>query len=144
MTTTASNPSFPSRRAGRSATLAGLALLTACAGAPKQTFYIDAIDTDEKPVPCLVVVGDDWDGAATNQRVVNVAGDDQIAIDITFETPEVSIICAAVRKNESTGEVDAMPKSRTESTEATTFVAGTRRLRATDAPNVLFILERKY
>ena len=48
----------------------GLSLLAACAGTPKRTFYFDAIDTEEKPVSCLVVIGDDWDGAATASQIV--------------------------------------------------------------------------
>ncbi len=122
----------------------GLSLLAACAGTPKRTFYFDAIDTEEKPVSCLVVIGDDWDGAATASQIVNVKGDDSVRIEVPFDAPEVSIICAAIRTNATTGEPDSLPTSRSESTEATKFVAGTRRLRVDDAPKVLFILERKY
>ncbi len=137
-------PTRPRASALRGAlSVAGLALLTACAGTPTKTFYFDAIDTQENPVSCLVVIGDDWDGAATASQLVNIKGDDQVKVQVPFEAPEVTIICAAVKTNATTGEPDSMPTSRSESTEATGFVAGTHRLRADDATKVLFILERK-
>ncbi|MCR9246356.1 MAG: hypothetical protein NXI31_15090 [bacterium] len=131
------------RRLPTFAVVGTLALLTACAGPPQRKFRIDAINTSEKPVACLVVVGDDWAGAAEQNRVVNVGGDDQATLELTFDKPEISIIVAAIPMNESTGEIDALPTSRSNSTASTSYIAGTRKLRVDDAPTQLFILEQR-
>ena len=119
-----------------------LALLTACSGVPTRTFQIDAIDSDERAVPCLVVVGDDWAGAAQRQQLVNVGSDDTLNLTVEFTRAEMDIICVAVPLDPS-GKVRAMPKARTESTELTDFLGDVKRLRATDQPRHLFILRKR-
>lgn len=119
------------------------ASFAACGSVPTRTFQIDAIDVDEKPVPCLVVIGDDWSGAAEHNQLVNVAGDDTLALTVAFARPEVDIIVAAVPVDPATGKPRKFPKSRTESTDATGFLADARRIRLTDPERNLFILRRK-
>lgn len=121
---------------------ATLALLTACSGVPTRTFQIDAIDVDERAVPCLVVIGDDWAGAAQKQQLVNVGSDDTLGLTVEFVRPEMDVIVVAVPLDPA-GKVRAMPKSRTESTELTDFIGDVRRLRATDPARNLFILRKR-
>jgi hypothetical protein len=119
-----------------------LAALTACSGVPTRTFQIDAIDVDERAVPCLVVIGDDWAGAAQKQQLVNVGSDNTLNLTVEFTRPEMDVIVVAVPLDPS-GKVRAMPKSRTESTELTDFLGDVRRLRAKDPERSLFILRKR-
>lgn len=119
-----------------------LAMLTACSGVPTRTFQIDAIDVDEKPVACLVVVGDDWAGAAQKKQLVNVGGDNTLSLTVEFTRPEMDITVAAVPLD-ANGQPRAMPKSRAESTELTSFLADVRRLWADDPERPLFILRKR-
>ncbi|MCC7062789.1 MAG: hypothetical protein IT456_08305 [Planctomycetes bacterium] len=119
------------------------ALLVSCAGVPTRTFQIDAIDVDESPVPCIVVLGDDWAGAAENNQYVNVGGDNSLALKVPFDRPEVDIVVAAVPVDPATGKPRIQPKSRTESSDATGFLADFRRVRLTDPERNLFILRRR-
>ncbi len=118
-------------------------LLAACSGVPTRTFQIEAIDVDEKPVPCIVVVGDDWAGAAERNQYVNVGSDDTLALKVVFDRAEVDIIVAAVPVDVATGKPRMSPKSRTESTDATGFLADVRRLRLTDPERTLLILRKR-
>ncbi|MCA8953153.1 MAG: hypothetical protein KDE27_26815 [Planctomycetes bacterium] len=131
------------RSVGRLLALAGLAALTACGSVPTRTFTVDVIDSGEKPVPCLVVVGADWADAAQRDQIVNVAGRDTLAVTVRFDKPEVDLFAAAVPLDAATGKPRVVPKTRNESTELTGFVAGTRRLRANDPEKVLFILRSR-
>jgi hypothetical protein len=119
------------------------ALLASCAGVPTRTFQIDAIDVDESPVPCIVVVGDDWAGAAEHNQYVNLGGDNTLTLKVPFDRPEVDIVVAAVPVDAATGKPRIQPKSRTESTDATGFLADYRRVRLTDPERNLFILRRR-
>lgn len=127
-------------RMSRSLALTAFAALAACGSIPTRTFTVDAIDTGEKPVPCLVVVGPDWAGAAEKKQLVNVGGDDTLRIEVQFEKPEVDIFVAALPLDAATGEPRVIPKSRTESTDLTGYIAGTRTLRVDDPDTILFIL----
>lgn len=118
-------------------------LLAACGSVPTRTFQIEAIDVDERPVPCIVVVGDDWAGAAERNQYVNVGSDDTLALKLAFDRAEVDIIVAAVPVDTATGKPRMSPKSRTESTEATGFLADVRRIRFTDPERNLFILRKR-
>jgi hypothetical protein len=119
-----------------------LALLTSCSGVPTRTFQIDAIDVDEKAVPCLVVIGDDWSGAAQKKQLVNVGSDDTLSLTVEFTRPEMDIIVVAVPMDPS-GKPRTMPKSRSESTELTDFLGDVRRLRVKDPERNLFILRKR-
>jgi len=122
--------------------LAASALMTACAGVPTRTFKVDAMDVDERPVPCLVVIGDDWAGAAQKKQFVNVGTDNTLDLTVEFVRPEMDIIVAAVPLD-ANGQPRALPKSRAESTELTDFLADVRRLWADDKEIELFILRKR-
>ncbi|MBM4060064.1 MAG: hypothetical protein FJ265_03060 [Planctomycetes bacterium] len=122
--------------------LAGL-VFTACSSVPTRTLRIDAIGVDEKPVPCIVVVGDDWAGAAEKNQFVNLTGDDTLALQVAFEQPSVDIIVAAVPVDQATGKPLMLPKSRDESAKATSFLADFAQVRLTDPDRQLFILRQR-
>ena len=54
----------------------------ACGSIPTQQFTFDAVDTNEQPRPCMLVVNDDWPAAAEKGQYVNVAGDDTLTLTI--------------------------------------------------------------
>jgi hypothetical protein len=116
-------------------------LATACGSVPKRSFQFDAIDVEETPRPCLVVVNDDWIGAAERNQVVNVAGDDALAVELEFRSSEVEVTMAPVLVEG--GKVQRMPKSRKEARDYSGFMEETRRLMFTDPDRQLFILPRK-
>jgi hypothetical protein len=123
--------------------LSVLALLAtaACGGIPKQKFVFDAIDVGERPLPCLVVVNDDWVGAAERQQYGNVAGDDELSLTLEFTSAEVEVTMAPMMA--SGGQPVSVPKSRKEARETSGFMDDTRRLFVTDPQRVLFILPRR-
>lgn len=118
-----------------------LALLTACGGIPTQKFEFDAIDASENPRPCLVVVNDDWVGAAEKNQFVNVAGDDSLTLELVFQSAEVEVTMAPVLVEG--GAVARVPKSRKEARDYTGFMDETRRLMLRDPKRQLFILPRR-
>lgn len=117
------------------------ALCTACGSVPTRSFRFDAIDVEEKPLPALVVVGDDWIGAAERQQFVNLDKNDS-ALDLVlqFDRAEVEVIVAAVEVDPDTGKPTKVPKSRSEPNE---FVAEPRRVQITDPQMQLYILPRR-
>jgi hypothetical protein len=117
--------------------LALTALLAACGSVPKRTFKIRAVDTEEKPLTCLVVVEDDWRGAAEHNRVAGNRG--PLALDIVFEKPTVEITVMQVAVDDS-GKLVAPPTSRSSDSEYRTEV---RLIGQNDPPDQLFILERR-
>lgn len=117
------------------------AALTACGGVPTRRFQFDAMDVEEKPLPAMIVIGDDWLGAAERQQFVNLDNrDSTLALDVTFDRGEIEITVAAVPVHPDTGKPQRVPKSRSEPNE---FVAEPRRLRLTDPEVQLFILPRR-
>ncbi len=118
-----------------------LALLTACGGVPKQRFVFDAIDVSENARPCLVVVNDDWAGAVESNHFVNVADDDELALDIEFPTAEVVVTMAPVLVEN--GKVTKAPKSRKEARDYSGFLEELRKVRMRDPQRQLFILPKK-
>jgi hypothetical protein len=116
--------------------------LAACGSVPVRTLTIDAIDVDDRPVPCLVVVGDDWAGAEEKQQFVNVGSDNTLSLPLTFDRPELDVTVAAV-----VVEADGTPRrnlrSRKDSSDATGFIAEPRTIRSTDPVRHLFILRRR-
>jgi len=121
----------------------GLLLLTACSGVPTRTFQIDAIDVEDQPVPCLVVVDGDWTAAIERNQVVNIGSTESLPLKVEFHRPEVNIMVAPVPIDPTTGELVRLPKSREESRAMTEFLSGDRDVMLTDQQRTLFILRRK-
>jgi hypothetical protein len=129
---------YPTRR------LLALSLLTltaACGSIPTRTFEFAAIDTSENPRPCLIVVNDDWVGAAERNQFVNVADANTLKLEIAFPVAEVEVTAAPVLVE--SGKITRVPKSRKEAVDYSGFVDEQRKLRSTDPRRVLFILRRK-
>jgi hypothetical protein len=120
-------------------TLAVLLLLAlaACGSVPKRTFRIHAIDTDEKPLTCLVVIGDDWQGAAENQRVAGAKG--PLPVELVFERPTVDVTVMQVAVDDA-GRMLAPPISRSSDSE---YRSEVRQIGQNDPPDQLFILDRR-
>ncbi|MBL8724202.1 MAG: hypothetical protein JNK49_09155 [Planctomycetes bacterium] len=129
-------------RSVRSVLLAACAFATACSGVPTRTFQIDAIDVEDQPVPCIVVVDGDWAQAAERGQVVNIDGKRPLAVTVAFPRPEANIIVAAVPVD-AAGKPEKLPKSREESRALTEFLSDYRDVRLTDPDRTLFILRRK-
>lgn len=124
----------------RPVSLLALATLTACGSVPMRSFEFDAISIDEQPRPALIVVNDDWVGAAERKQFVNVDGDDVLTIPISFQSPEVEITIAPVKM---VGGQPNVPKSRKEARDASGFMDEVRKVMLTDPKRVLFILPKK-
>ncbi|MBX3464526.1 MAG: hypothetical protein KF830_15260 [Planctomycetes bacterium] len=136
-------PSHLTRPARRATAIAASLLFAACGSIPTRTLEIRAIDADERPVPCIVVVGgQEWSAAAKNQQFVHLKGDEPLRLPVAFERSEVDIIVAAVPVD-GQGQVRQVPRSRPESTDMTGMLADFRRVRVTDPERMLFILRRK-
>ncbi len=118
-----------------------LALTAACGSIPTRTFEFAAIDTAENPRPCLIVVNDDWVGAAERNQFVNVADNGALRLEVAFPVAEVEVTAAPVLVE--SGKITRVPKSRKEAVDYSGFMDDQRKLRATDHPRVLFILRRK-
>src|SRR5262245_3737044 len=114
---------------------------TACGGIPTRTFEFDAIDAEERPRPCLVVVNDDWVAAAEKSQYGNVPEDDAPPLVLTFPSSEVEFIMAPVMVE--SGKVTRVPKSRKEARDYSGYMDESRRLILTDTKRQFFILPRK-
>lgn len=112
----------------------------ACSGIPTKTFVFDAIDAAEKPLPCVVVVDDQWDAAAESGHLVNVKNADALRVTIPFHTPEVDITVMQVEVDAATGKMVKPPRSRSDPSDYRTEV---RTLRVTDPAMQLFVLDRR-
>jgi hypothetical protein len=124
--------------------LLSLSLLAACAACgsiPKKQFEFRAIDTGDQPRPCMIVVDDDWAGAAEKSQFVNLDGSAPLTLTLPFTSAEVEITVAPVLVE--SGKVARVPKSRKEARDYSGYMDDVRRLRLRDAPVVLFILVRK-
>ena len=134
-------PTLSMRFAVRAAACSAALALAACGSVPQKQFVFDAIDVEEKARPCLIVVDDDWIGAAERNQVVNVSGDDSLPLTLEFRSSEVEITVAPILVEG--GTVQRMPKSRKEAREYSGFMDETRRLMLNDPQKQLFILPRK-
>lgn len=126
----------------RLAPLCPLVLLfaTACSGVETRRFEFDVIDTENNPRPCLVVINNDFPGAEQQKQVVNVEGDDVLALDLQFPSRDVVITVAPLRV--VGGKVTKWPRSARESWD-TGYADETRTVRIDDPTRVLFILPKK-
>lgn len=115
-------------------------LAVSCSGVQKRRFEFDVIDADENPRPCLVAIESDFLGAEENKQVVNVDGDDVLALDLAFPSREVNVTVLPLRV--VNGKVSKFPRSPRESWD-TGFADETRSIRIDDPTRVLFILPRK-
>jgi hypothetical protein len=116
--------------------------LAACGSIPTKTFEIDAIDDEEKPVPAIVVVGEDWVGAADRHQFVNVDNkDDRLPLKLSFEHGDVEITVAEILVDPDTGKPTRVPRSRSDPSKY--LVPDPRRLRATDPTVELFMFTRR-
>ena len=131
---------FLSCRPARALALLTCVGLAACGSIPKRTFVFDAVDIAEQPRPCLIVIDDDWQGAAERNQVVNVTGNDELPLTIEFRSSEVEITAAPLMVDGT--NVPRMPRSRKEAREFSSFMDETRRLRVRDPQKQLFILPR--
>lgn len=135
---------FLGRPSARPSSLRGLSLLpllalVACGGVPRRTFEIRAIDPEERPVACLVVVDDRWDTAAAQKRITNGNGG-PLRVEVEFPRPEVGVTLVPVQIDVDTNEVMRMPTNMNDAYE---HHAEARFLRVDDPPRQLFILERR-
>jgi len=106
-----------------------------------RTLEIRTIDNDERPVPCLVVIGgQDWNDAAQKDQYVK--GSEPLRLQVAFERPEVDVMVAAVPVD-GDGKPRQVPRSRQESTELTGMLGDSRTVRITDPARLLFILRRR-
>lgn len=120
-----------------------LLLFAACGSVPMRTLEIRAIDNDERPVPCIVVIGgQDWAAAAENGQFASLKGSEPLRLPVAFERPQVDIIVAAVPVD-AQGNVRQAPKSRPESTDLTGMLAESRTVDYRDPTRLLFVLRRK-
>jgi hypothetical protein len=124
----------------RSLCLAVPGLLVACGSIPTRTFQFDAIDVEEKPLPCVVVVNDKWEDAARAQHFVNVGKGKTLALTLTFDHPEVEVTVAPVALNPDTGVVEHVPRDRTDKSD---YIAEPRTLTMDDPKKQLFILQHR-
>ena len=113
-----------------------LAGLTACGSVQKRTFRILTVDTKEKPLSCLVVIGDDWQGATERQRVVANA---PLPVELVFDHPTVEVTVMHVMVDGS-GKIENPPTSRSSDSE---YLSEVREIGQNDPPDQLFILERR-
>jgi hypothetical protein len=118
-----------------------LAAFAACGSIPTKQFEFRAIDTGDQPRPCMIVVDDDWAGAAEKSQFVNLDGNAPLVLTIPFAQAEVEVTVAPVLVE--SGKVARVPKSRKEATDYSGFKDDVRRLRVTDPRVHLFILVRK-
>jgi hypothetical protein len=114
-----------------------LAALAACGSVPKRTFQFQTIDTNEQPLSCLVVVGDDWDRAAERGQVTT--DKEPLRVEIVFDQPSVDVTVMQVAVGDD-GKMLAPPRSRSSPSDYRTQV---RPLGPNDPPDQLFILERR-
>lgn len=131
-------PMSPTRR------LLSLSLLAACAACgsiPTQQFEFRSIDTGDQPRPCLIVVDDDWAGAAERNQFTNLDGNTPLVLTIPFKNAEVEITVAPVLVE--SGKVARVPKSRKEARDYSGYMDDVRRLHLRDPRVNLFILVRK-
>lgn len=116
--------------------------MTSCGSIPKQKFIFDAIDLNEQPRACLIVVDDEWDAAAEKGQIVNVTGDDQLDVMIEFRQAEVEITVAPLTVDGNT--VTMMPTSRTQAIQMSSFKDDLpRKLRLGDPSKHVFVLQPK-
>lgn len=119
------------------------ALLAACGSVPKRTFEIHALSAEERPVPCLVVVDDDWIGAADRNQFVNLPPGKPLSLEIVFERGEVEVAVAPILVNLDTGAPDWVPRRRSDENAAVRLEEELRQLRPTDPQRQLFLLPLK-
>ncbi len=112
----------------------------ACGSIPTREFEFDAIDVGERPLTCLVVVNDDWVGAAEKNQFVNVDGHNPLVMKVEFPSSEVEVTMAPVGTD--SGKVTRVPKSRSEARSYSGFVDESRRLKMGFPRKMLFILPR--
>lgn len=128
----------------RPLTLCATALLTACAGVPTRTFQIDAVDVEDQPVACLIVVDGDWTTAIEQNQIVNLDGKDVLPVTVEFHNPIVMLTAAPVPIDRNTGKPSKLPRSRDESKALTDYLCDVRDdLRITDPDRVMFIVRAK-
>lgn len=121
----------------RATALLLLAGLAACGSVPTRTFEFRAIDTDERPLSCLLVVGDGWDDAAEKQQIMK--GADALQVIVAFDKPTVDVTIMQVALD-SDGKMVAPPRSRSSPSE---YRSEIRSLGLKDPTKQLFILERR-
>ncbi|MEO6593542.1 MAG: hypothetical protein ABIP94_02175, partial [Planctomycetota bacterium] len=118
------------------------ALLASCGSVPTRTFKVRAINIDQQPVPCIVVIGDDWSGAADKRQFLN-ADTTTLNLPVQFKFPAVTLTAAAM-------EFDAEGKplnnlsTRSAAIEVSDYLTDVREeVRFTDPEVILFVLRKK-
>lgn len=123
---------------------ASLAALTACGSVPTRTFDFAAINADQRAVPAIVVVDQDWIGAAEKKQFVNV---DNKSLPITIAYPdgrqEVEVTVAAILVDpDDASKITWSPTRSTDTNPAIAEKPELRRLRLLDPVRQLFILDK--
>ncbi len=126
--------------------LAQSALLLALAACQPESaasleFTFDAVDTNEQARPCMIVVDDDWTGAAERHQWVNVTGDDVLTITLPAPKTEWTVTVAPLLVE--SGQITRVPHSRKDARDYTGFADEVRLVRRTDPRRQLFILPRR-
>ena len=123
--------------------LGALALLASCSSVPTRTFQILSMDTNKAPVPSMVIVGDDWQGAGAKNQFVNI-DNERLALTVAFDRPEVLITVAAVKLDAQKKPITPLPTNRAEAAELSGgYVPDQVKLRLTDPETTLFILPKR-
>lgn len=123
------------------AQLAALCLLASCSSVPTRTFQILAMDTDKAPVPSMVIIGDDWQGAGPKNQFVNIDSE-RLALTVAFDRPEVLITVAAIKLDANKKPVEPLPSTRADASDKSGYIPDQVKLRLTDPETTLFILQK--
>lgn len=123
--------------------LGTLCLLASCSSVPTRTFQILAMDTNKAPVPCMVIIGDDWQGAGPKNQFVNIDSE-RLALTVPFDRPEVLITVAGIKLDANKKPLEPLPTTRIDATEKSGgYIPDQVKLRLTDPETTLFILQKR-
>ncbi|HEX5050354.1 MAG TPA: hypothetical protein VFZ65_01150 [Planctomycetota bacterium] len=129
-------------RTNRILLLAAGAMLASCGSVPTRTFQIRAINVNQEPVPCVVVINDDWTGAAERNQFLTPSSP-TLKLPVQFQVPAVTLTAAALQFD-ADGKPLNVPSSRSQAIDFSDYLTEVREdVRATDPDVVLFVLRKK-
>lgn len=117
------------------------ATLCSCGGVPKRTFTFDAIDTSDDARAAMIVLDQDWVAASQNKQFVNLTSDNELPLELTFQSANVEVTAVAIRTLDGTPV--SVPMNPREAEEKSEYVLRTRNVQLRDGEKQLFIFERK-
>lgn len=91
--------------------------------------------------PCLIVVNDDWMGAAERNQFINVDSNDALVLSLDFRLGAATVTAVALQVDN--GKVTRIPKSRKDALDFSGFLDDVRQLQPGDPAMQLFILTRR-